>query len=190
MNAPSAPPTIPKRILFIYCPSDAGRGLPAAWLRSDSPPRPMASSSLRGRAVALLSRALYARSRQDVDLDVAESHAVAMVLQDDQAGVVLGEFRPLLELGALDAVLEILGTDGVFGHFDAVQPMLDVVMIDLEERVVELADRLGDVLAGSDQAEQSGGGLQRRLAVRIVQQLIFRTAQIGMIAGPFGHVIH
>ncbi len=96
----------------------------------------------RARAAAVGDTTPRALLRQLAYLHVLEPHVAIVVLEEDMAFDLVSEPGDVLELALRHRRLDDLAAAFVFEHFHAVEPVLDVVALDQNPRVVDLAGRL------------------------------------------------
>ena len=96
---------------------------------------------------------------KDFDLHVAEADFVAVVLEEDVAGGVVAEVRPVTILAVGDEGVPLFVAALILQHLGAVEPMLDVVTLDNDHGCLE-AVGIGKVVprtvAGGDEVVEGG----------------------------------
>ena len=111
------------------------------------------------------------RGGEPPDLDVAVPHAVAMVLQQDEAVLQLAEPRDVLELALRDGRAERGAVELVLQHLRAVQVVLDGLAVRDHAALIPLAGRAErPILGGKDVVER--GRLPVRSDLRVGVALV------------------
>src|SRR5262249_652860 len=129
------------------CRSPPYRTPPCRAARSADAETSKKASACLGPPSLLLRRPL-----EHLDLDATEGHLVAVVLEVDLALLEGAELFPLPELAPGDAAVPVFAAQLVADDLLAVEPVLDVVAVDDDPRLVPLADGPGRVLARGVQA--------------------------------------
>jgi len=94
------------------------------------------ASVLRGQVCGVDDLGLLSVSGQDADFDGAEVDGVAVVLEEEVAGVVFGEVGVFGIFAAGDEGVEHLVVALVFDEEDVVEVVFDVIALDADEELV------------------------------------------------------
>src|SRR6266536_1794139 len=126
------------------------------------------------------------------DLEAAVADLVAVILQEDVALDPGAEAGDVLELAPGDGRLQLRAAEIVLEDLPRVQPVLDVVALDQDARLVPLAHRAQGLVPGGREDVVEGGRLAVRpdpgVGVPAVEDLVFMGDRT---VAPLGHeVLH